>query len=81
MKFVSHNKHMYRKLKTIPWIKKVHEKKLVYASMIAKRTKNKICKTFFGGVYIYLDLLFSVHTIQEKKRNSIVKKILSTQID
>lgn len=26
MKFVSRNKHMYRKLKTIPWIKKVHEK-------------------------------------------------------
>lgn len=36
--------------------------------MIAKRTKNKICKTFFWGVYIYLDLLFSVHTIQEKKK-------------
>lgn len=49
--------------------------------MIAKRTKNKNWKTFFGGVYIYLDLLFSVHTIQEKKKNSIVKKILSTQID
>lgn len=46
-----------------------------------KEQKTKIGKLFLGGVYIYLDLLFSVHTIQEKKKNSIVKKILSTQID
>lgn len=42
--------------------------------MIAKRTKNKNWKTFFGGVYIYLDLLFSVHTMQEKKETQLLKK-------
>lgn len=48
-----------------------------------KKNKKQKLENFFwgGGVYIYLDLLFSVHTIQEKKKNSIVKKILSTQID
>lgn len=45
-----------------------------------KEQKTKFVK-LFGGMYIYLDLLFSVHTMQEKKRNSIVKKILSTRID
>lgn len=32
-----------------------------------KEQKTKFVK-LLGGVYIYLDLLFSVHTIQEKKK-------------
>lgn len=39
-----------------------------------KKNKNKNWKTFFGGVYIYLDLLFSVHTIQEKKKKTQLLK-------
>lgn len=80
MKFVSYNKNMYSKLKTIPWIKKSMKKNKFMLQWSQKEQKTKFVK-LFGGMYIYLDLLFSVHTMQEKKRNSIVKKILSTRID
>lgn len=81
MKFVSYNKHMYSKLKNNSMDKKKSMKKNKFMLQWSqKEQKTKFVKLFWG-MYIYLDLLFSVHTIQEKKRNSIVKKILSTRID
>lgn len=38
-----------------------------------KEQKTKFVK-LFGGMYIYLDLLFSVHTMQEKKETQLLKK-------
>lgn len=73
MKFVSYNKNMYSKLKTIPWIKKSMKKNKFTLQWSQKEQKTKFVK-LFGGMYIYLDLLFSVHTMQEKKETQLLKK-------
>lgn len=73
MKFVSYNKNMYSKLKTIPWIKKSMKKNKFMLQWSQKEQKTKFVK-LFGGMYIYLDLLFSVHTMQEKKETQLLKK-------
>lgn len=74
MKFVSHNKHMYRKLKTIPWIKKVHEKNKFMLQWSQKEQKTKFVKLFFRGctsIWIYCSVFTQY---KKKKETQLLKK-------
>lgn len=42
--------------------------------MIAKRTKNKICKTFWGDVHLFGFIVQCSHNARKKKETQLLKK-------
>lgn len=42
--------------------------------MITKRTKNKICKTFLGGVHLFGFIVQCSHNTRIKKETQLLKK-------